>query len=394
MFDMSTEILFIGFRRFKRVFETRGSELAMKVILPLMLALAAPAIFGCKPARPVLPQIIVVRVSAARPVDEAGFRPKSEYIALLRGETETDLSFKVGGLLETIGRENGLDDWQEGAPVRKGEVLAALKQADFVAAEEAARAKRDLSESQYKRIVELRDKGATSPQEFDVAKADMDSSRATWAQADQALKDSVIRAPYGGTILARLANPGETIRPGNPVLKIANLDRMSAELGVPEKLVGSIQVGKEISVQVSAMEGQSFTGRISEVGVAAKEGARLFKVVVKLDNPKGLLKSGMTASVVLSEAQNFPAGSVAVPLSALVASSPGSTTNPLAVFVVEPDGKAHERAVWTDDIVRSSIVITAGLKPGEKVVTVGASTLYDGAPVDARPAETFDANPD
>jgi RND family efflux transporter MFP subunit len=236
--------------------------------------------------------------------------------------------------------------------------------------------------------VELREKGAASPQEFDVAKAEMQATRAAWAQADQALKDSVIRAPYDGTILARLANPGETISPGNPVLKVANLERMSAELGVPEKLVGSIQIGKEIPLRVPALDALSFTGRISEVGVAAKEGARLFKVLMKLDNPNHLLKSGMTASVVLSEAAAFPPGSVLVPLSALVASSKPDATASLAVFVVEADGKARERAVCTDEIVRSSILITAGLKPGEQVVTVGAGALYDGAPVDARPAES------
>ena len=70
-----------------------------------------------------------------------------------------------------------------------------------------------------------------------------------------------------------------------------------------------------------------------------------------------------------------------------MSSAKGGAPNQLAVFVVEADGKAHERAVKTDDIMRSSIVVTDGLKPGEKVVSVGASTLYDSAPVDARPVE-------
>jgi len=54
---------------------------------------------------------------------------------------------------------------------------------------------------------------------------------------------------------------------------------------------------------------------------------------------------------------------------------------------VDTDGKAHERPVKTDDLLRSSIVVTDGLKPGDQVVTAGASTLYDGAPVDARAEE-------
>lgn len=351
--------------------------------------MVAAVLAGCDRPPTVEPQRIVVRYTPAKLVESASHATRSEYIAIIRGETETDLSFKVAGLLERIGRQGELQDWQEGTPIKRGEVLAQLKQTDFVAAEQAARARRDLEASQFKRIEELREKGAASPQEYDVARANKQSAQAAWEQAEQALKDSVIRAPYDGTILARLANPGETVIPGRTILKVADLSRMSVDLGAPEKLVGQIQVGREIPVRVSALEGLTFTGRVSEVGVAAREGARLFKVVIQVENPDRLLKSGMTASVVLSDTQVFPPGSVLVPLSALVMSSRPGESSRLAVFVVGPEGLAHERTVTIDDIVRSSIVVTEGLQAGEKVVSVGASNLYDGAPVDAREAETL-----
>jgi RND family efflux transporter MFP subunit len=363
----------------------------MKVFVVLLAVSSSLLAAGCRPRQAAPQGPVVVRVAVAMAAEEASLAPRSEYLALLRGETETELSFKIGGVLDLIGRENSREDWQEGTAVKKGEVLAMLKQTDFIAAEQAARAKRDLDDSLYGRIKELREKGATSAQEYDVAKANMDSSRAAWAQAQQALLDSVIRAPYDGTILARLVNPGETISPGSPILKMANLQNMSAELGVPEKLVGSIQIGKEIPVRISALEGQPFIGRISEVGVAAKEGARLFKVIIKLDNPDGRIKSGMTASVVLSPPPSVPPGSVLVPLSALVGSSGTNTARPLAVFVVDADGRAREQAVTTDEIVRSSIVITSGLRPGDRVVTAGASALYDGAPVEVRSGTNFES---
>ena len=350
------------------------------------LAITGMIAVGCgDQVRP--PQKTVVRYVTVESAERSPVVTRAEYIAIVRGETETDLSFKVGGLLEQIRREGEAQDWQEGSPIKSGEVLARLKQTDFVAATQAAWAKRELDANQFKRVEELRSKGATSPQEYDLANAARQASHAAWEQADQALKDSIIRAPYDGTMLARLANPGETVDRGKTVLKVADLSHMSVELGVPEKLVGQIQVGKEIPVRVSALEGAAFTGKVSEVGVAAREGARLFKVVIKVENPKGMLKSGMTASVVLTDAATFPPGSVLVPLSTLVMSSQTGSSNRLAVFVVDAEGKARERAVKTDDIVRSSIVITEGLKAGEKVVSVGASNLYEGAPVDARPAE-------
>ncbi|MFO1477797.1 MAG: efflux RND transporter periplasmic adaptor subunit [Verrucomicrobiota bacterium] len=338
---------------------------------------------GCHRADPAgsAPPPVNVRWAAAQSAAGPGSFPEAEYIALLRGETETELGFKVAGLLDSIGRTNSSQDWQEGAVIRKGEELARLKQADFVAAEQAARARRDLAASSFKRVSELNSKGAASPQELDVARAEMDSTAAAWAQADQALKDSTILSPYDGVILARLSNPGETIRPGVAVLRITSLDRISADIGVPEKLVGSIRVGSEIPLRVPALEGRAFTGRITEVGAGAKTGARLFRVVIQVENPGGLLKSGMTASVVLNPARAFPEGAVLVPLSALVTASSDPAARALAVFVVDDSGHARERRVKTDEIIRSSILVTEGLKPGERVVVTGASLLYDGAPV-------------
>jgi RND family efflux transporter MFP subunit len=165
------------------------------------------------------------------------------------------------------------------------------------------------------------------------------------------------------------------------------LRQMSVELGIPDRVISRVRAGKEFPVRVTTLETSTFTGRVSEVGVATKEGARLFRVIIKVPNPEGVLKSGMTASVALDDKDSFPRGSVVVPMSALVSASKSSGANQLAVFVVDAEGKAHERPVKTDDILRSSIIVTEGLKAGDKVVTAGASTLYDGAPVDARSEE-------
>ncbi len=77
---------------------------------------------------------------------------------------------------------------------------------------------------------------------------------------------------------------------------------------------------------------------------------------------------------------------VCVPLSALVTiapdgRSPANGQQQLGVFVAQ-DGKAVSRRVKTGDILNSSIIITEGLQAGERVVTSGASFLYDDAPIE------------
>jgi RND family efflux transporter MFP subunit len=161
-------------------------------------------------------------------------------------------------------------------------------------------------------------------------------------------------------------------------------------LGLPDRLIGKLAPGQEIEVEISALEGMPpFKGRVSEVGVAASGEGRLFRVVIDVDNPHGLLRSGMTARIRVSDASAAASGTVCIPLSALVmhvsdgSSQVGGQTQ-LGVFVVQ-DGKAVKRAVKTGDILKSSILITEGLRAGEQVVTSGASFLYDGAPIEVAP---------
>jgi multidrug efflux pump subunit AcrA (membrane-fusion protein) len=141
---------------------------------------------------------------------------------------------------------------------------------------------------------------------------------------------------------------------------------------------------------VSGLEGlPPFKGRVAEVGVAASGEGRLFRVVIKVPNTDGLLRSGMTARVHVGGTPAVKPGTVCVPLSALVTlvsdgNSSANSQAQLCVFVVE-GGKATKRAVKTGDIFNSSIQITEGLRAGEQVVTSGASFLYDGAPIEVAP---------
>lgn len=355
-------------------------QLSLAMLLPLALT-------AChQPSHPAPPP--VVRVEVARPWREAEPDAVQTYIGLVRAENETELGFKVGGILERIGPEPGRH-WGEGDRFDKDQVLAQLVQVDFVAERDSAAARRDLAESRLARAEQLRRDGAISPQEYDTLKAARDEAVAAFERARQAWLDSTLRAPFAGHVLARLASAGETVLPGRPVLRIADLSVMSVELGVPDRLVGQIRPGQRLPLTVHTLEDRRFEGEVAEVGVAAREGSRLFKVVLKVPNPERRLRSGMTASVSLAPPREARGDAVLVRLSALVGrSAPGDGTAnlpSLAVFVVDDQGIARERPVRTDEIIRSSVVITEGVRPGERVVVVGAAQLYDGARVDARP---------
>jgi RND family efflux transporter MFP subunit len=326
-------------------------------------------------------------VQTARAESLESLRPGAEasYIAIVRAENETDLSFKVGGILDLIGSAPG-KDWDEGTRVKAGTVLASLKQSDFTNALSSAQADAELTTKVRDRFRRLRNSDAISQQEMDVTEAKWLTAQALLAQAKQNTNDSQLRASIDGVVLARYVNSGVTVGAGQRVLRFADTRTMSVELGVPDRLVKYFSPGKEFAVEISALEGRPpFPGHVSEVGVAANQESRLFRIVIKVPNPEGVIRSGMTATVRVGDLARFDPGAVRVPLSALVTFSPaaqgdGNAPSRMAVFVVN-GGKAVRRPVQTGDILNSSIIVNDGLKAGEEVVTAGASFLFDGAPV-------------
>ena len=347
-----------------------------------------PLLFGCsKPAAPPKPEAKTVGTQPAEALTSARVADSApEYIAVVRANEETDLSFKVGGILELIGPEPRRD-WEEGTPVEMGTVMARLQQSDFKNALTSAKAAAELAAANADRLRKLLAGKVISKQEVDKAEADTQTAEAQLRQAEQNLQDSELRAPWVGMVFTRYVNSGETVNSGKPVLRLGDIRTMSVELGVPDRLVGLFVVGNDIEVDISALPGRpSFRGKISEVGVAANNAGRLYRVVIKVPNPDGIIKSGMTATVKAGGVALSAAGQVLVPLSALIAPSapePDKPQTQLAVFVVQ-NSKALLRPVKTGDIVVSSIIVTEGLQAGEEVVTRGASQLYDGALVNVR----------
>jgi membrane fusion protein, multidrug efflux system len=353
----------------------------LRVVILLLLVVT-----GCGKHVDQAVEKMAVQTDTAKSLDSLRSGDSAAYIAMVRAENETDLGFKVGGIVDIIGPEPG-SDWNEGTLVKAGTVLVRLKQPDFVNALNSAKAQAELTTKQFERFRKLREADAISQEELDVSEANYHTAQAQLDQANQNLQDSQVRASVDGVVLARHINSGVTVAAGQRVLRFAENNVMRVELGLPDRLVAFFSPGKEVDVEISAFEGKPpFHGRVSEVGVAASQDGRLFRVVIKVPNPDGVIRSGMTATVRVGDLAQLSPGTVLVPLSALVTfASPGQSSaaesNQLAVFVVD-GGKASRRPIKTGDIIRSSIIVTEGLKSGEVVVTSGASFLYDGQPVE------------
>jgi membrane fusion protein (multidrug efflux system) len=337
-------------------------------------AILLAACTATAPPAPAPPVVGTVEVQTA-----ARLAPAVSYVGTLAGDVEVDLAFKLAGRIDLLGPEPGRD-WREGDVVAAGAVLARLDPTALLEAKRAVAARAGNDAALYERGAKLIAEQRISQQDFDQLAATRDASAAELRRAEAALADAVLTAPISGTILRRGARAGETAAVGQAVLRLADLTRMSVELGVPEQVVTRLSPGQELAMTVAAFAGAAITGTVSEVGASASATTRLFRVRIAVANPDGRLKPGMSATVAIPGAAP-PPQAVSVPLSALVADAGGRSFH---VYTVR-DGTARALPVHVVDVFASDAVLAGGVAAGERVVAIGAGLCSDGLRVEARP---------
>lgn len=117
---------------------------------------------------------------------------------------------------------------------------------------------------------------------------------------------ATVRAPTDGTVVAKLVEPGEVVPAGAPVAVLVDLTKVEVRVFVPERETGRIGLGDPARVRVDAFPGSLFEGRVARVDQQAQFTPRdvhmpeervrtVFGVTLALENPDGVLKSGMPA---------------------------------------------------------------------------------------------------
>lgn len=343
--------------------------------------LAAAGCGGETPLPPPLP-VTVQLVSGGGP--GGGLR----YSASIRPDVQVDVAFKVGGYVDEILQVRGADgrmrNVQDGDYVRRGTVLARVRDREYRDAVAQAQASLTQAKADFDRVSQLYENRSVSKADYDAAYARYTATQAQHDQAALALSDCTLRAPMDGTVLRRSIEVGTLVAPGAPGFSLADTRAVKVVFGVPDVLVGTMRMGTTQSIAVEAVPGQTFHGRITRVAPSADPTSRVFEVEVTIPNADGGLKAGMIASLQIASPTTATAVAAAmlVPLNAVVR-PPGDSVG-YAVFVVEDQGGhplARQRRVQLGDVAGNMIRVTAGLQGGERVIVRGATLAVDSQAV-------------
>jgi multidrug efflux system membrane fusion protein len=351
---------------------------------------------GCQSERkPVEAPLVPVTVAE---VQEYSGNEGVNYSASIVPYQQVPVAFKSAGYVTSILQRKDLDgrvrNLQQGDWVKKGTVLASVRQSDYQQAVDQykgqlaqAQASQRKSSQDFARAQALYEANALTQPDFDSAKAQYDGSQgavataqAAVAQAQQALADCEVTAPLDGQVLARNIELGMLVGAGTTAFTLGETQTVKAVFGIPDTVLGSVSLGKKQAIRTESYT-ESFEGQITAISPQADQKSRTFQVEVTIPNPHGLLKAGMVATLILGQAR-LAVPLIVVPISAIVAPDDGSKT--FNVFVVVHEGDkdlARRRTVEPGATFGNMVSIVKGVRLGDRVLLSGATLVKDGQAV-------------
>ena len=330
------------------------------------------------PKEPLSPRVYVQQVSTrafAAPIQLSGD---------IQARIETQLSFRVGGKI--IERKVDVGDH-----IQAHQVLARLDPKDLKIQVETAQASVNAQQAQvvqtraaFIRQQKLLPKGYTSQSEYDAAnaaqlsaKSALTAAQAQLANAREQLSYSNLEAEAPGIITARQAEVGQVVQATMPIFTLARDGARDAVFNVYESLF--IEPPKDPTVQVTLLSNPAIkvNGQIREITptVAAQSGT--LQIKVQLDAlPKGM-DLGSIVSVNLTPP---PSPSIELPWSALT-----KDISEPAVWIADDQNNVRLQRVKVGRYLTGSVIVSEGLKDGEKVVVAGGQLLHPGMKVEIVP---------
>ncbi|MNO59733.1 Multidrug resistance protein MdtE precursor [compost metagenome] len=340
-----------------------------KVVMALSVVTLLTACDEKKPVQEYLPRVFV---QVVKPADYA---VPVTLTGDIQARVQTELSFRVGGKI--IQRSVDVGD-----RVTAKQVLARLDPKDLQTNVDSAQAqvvaeqaRVTQSAAAFVRQQKLLPKGYTSQSEYDSAQATLHSSqsalsaaKAQLANAKDQLSYTALIADAPGIITERQAEVGQVVQATMPVFSLARDGDRDAVFNVYESLLA--EKPRDHTIVLSLVDNPAIktTGTVREITPAVSAQSGTVQVKVGLDK----LPDGMQlGSVVSATARGSGKSVIELPWSALT-----KNISAPAVWIVDDKGKAQLHSVTVGRYLTGKVIISGGLKDGDKVIIAGGQLLH------------------
>jgi membrane fusion protein, multidrug efflux system len=264
----------------------------------------------------------------------------------------------------------------EGDAVKEGQLLARLDGRELSLQADAARLELENLESELRRL-ESATGDVISREEIDKQRYLVEQARASLKLSRHQAKQTVIRAPFDGTIVTRHVDAGNLATTATPLFALADLSVLELPLHLPEKDAATVPVGADVEVEL--VDGTTFTAKIERRSPVVDPLTGTVKFTMQATESPGSAAPGAfaRAKVLVDSRADAPG----LPKSAIF-----QLEGEPHVYVVA-EGKAERRVVKLGLEGGERVEILAGLRPEDAVVLEGNSGITEGMPLEPVPAE-------
>jgi membrane fusion protein (multidrug efflux system) len=291
----------------------------------------------------------------------------AQAVGSLRARQGVVLRPEVSGRIARL----GFDDGQR---VKAGQWLVQLDDTLQQAQLKQAMAQASIARTNLQRNRDLVAQNFVSQSAVDQSAAALEVAESQVALAQAQLARMRIVAPFDGVVGIRSVNLGDYVKDGADLVNIEDRSQMWVDFRLPERYIARVKPGQVVEVSLDAMAGQRFAGRIEALDSLVDANGRSLLVRARLDNPGGVLKSGLFARtrIVFARREN----ALVVPEEALV---PQGGKQFLVKVVDGPDGKRAQRLeAHIGARLPGKVEVLQGLAAGDLVVTAGQARLMRG----------------
>lgn len=299
--------------------------------------------------------------------------------SLAPNETAT-IKPEISGLIRSI-------NFEEGQPVKKGDLLVKLDDSELRAQLAQTQARHQLAKLNLERAENLRQSQSTTQADVDRSRSEYAAAQAELSLLRVRLERTELKAPFDGVTGSRTVSVGDTVNPSTTITELSDLTRLKVEFQVPERFISKVRPGTRFAVKSATLEmTKSVEGEVYFVNSVTDRNTRSTEVKGYLAQPPAALKPGMFATIelILEVRQNaltVPEGAILVdqrgPQVVLVRDQGGDK---VAAFLPVRLGMRTRGLVEVSpiqgDLSEKDIVVGAG---------VGSLQLFQGGRLDPRP---------
>lgn len=339
----------------------------------LIVCMCAAFVVSCKQPEVKQQSPRPVKVTEVVPVNVV----EKFYSGVVAPDQFSDLAFKMSGPLVALNVE-------EGERVKKGQVVAEIDPQDYRISYEAKKSSYLTAKAQMDRAEKLIRKQAISHQDYESTQANYANAKAAYENASNTLEDTKLLAPFDGFIQKKYVENYQKVQAGQGIVCLINPNKLLVRFTVPENNLIYLLSHPEIKVEFENYKGKYFGAKVKEYIEASPDGSGV-PVSLYIDDTEFSLDtyrvaSGFSCRVIFRIQQQEMGDYMQVPLTSVFANP---ATRGLSVFVYNPaTGMVEQRDVKEGGLLeRDRVIITEGLKAGEKVVIAGTTRLVDGQQV-------------